>query len=222
MNLFNMLSGPRLFEELRLSFHETEPIRTLKRLSDFGLLKVIHANLLFTEELEATLKSLQEALSWFNLLFLEEETDKGVLYLMALLSGLKDEDVKAALERLLPPPRMRDAILKGISDARRVLRKFPTDDPVEVYKVFSSLTLEIILFVMALSKDRRKQRVISYYLTELRDVRTILKGDSLKKMGIQPGPAYTRILRQLLEERLRGHVTTREDEEKFVKQILQG
>jgi tRNA nucleotidyltransferase (CCA-adding enzyme) len=94
MSLFNMLSGPRLYEELLLSFKETEPIKTLKKLSDFGLIKVIHSNLVFTEELEATLKSMQETVSWFNLLFLEEKPDKGILYLMALLSGLNDEDLK--------------------------------------------------------------------------------------------------------------------------------
>ena len=37
MNLFDMLSGPRLFEELRTAFVETEPIKTLKKLSDYGL-----------------------------------------------------------------------------------------------------------------------------------------------------------------------------------------
>ena len=52
MNLFNMLSGPRLFEELRLSFHETEPVKTLRKLSDFGLLKVIHPTLFLPKSLK--------------------------------------------------------------------------------------------------------------------------------------------------------------------------
>jgi len=221
MNLFSMLSGPRLFEELRLSFHETEPIKTLKKLSDYGLLKVIHPNLAFTEELEATLRSMQETLSWFNLLFLEEKPDKGILYLMALLSGLKDDDMKAATERLSPPPRIRDIILRGIPQARSILRRFPVNDPVEVHKIFSNLELEIVLFLMALSKDRKIQKVISHYLTELRNIKTILTGDDLKAMGIQPGPVYSKILRKLLEEKLRGIVKTREAEEKFVRSLIQ-
>lgn len=222
MNLFSMLSGPRLYEELRLSFHETEPIKTLKKLSDYGLLKVIHPNLAFTEELEATLRSMQETLSWFNLLFLEEKPDKGILYLMALLSGLKDEDMKAAAERLSPPPRIRDIILRGIPQARSILRRFPVNDQVEVHKIFSNLELEITLFLMALSKDRKIQKVISHYLTELRNIKTILTGDDLKGMGIQPGPVYSKILKKLLEEKLRGVVKTREDEEKFVRSLIQG
>jgi tRNA nucleotidyltransferase (CCA-adding enzyme) len=222
MNLFSMLSGPRLYEELRLSFHETEPAKTLKKLSDYGLLKVIHPNLAFTEELEATLRSMQETLSWFNLLFLEEKPDKGIFYLMSLLSGLKDADMKAAAERLSPPPRIRDIILRGIPQARSILRRFPVNDPVEVHKIFSNLELEIVLFLMALSKDRKIQKVISHYLTELRNIKTILTGDDLKGMGIQPGPVYSKILRKLLEEKLRGLVKTREDEEKFVRSLIQG
>ena len=222
MNLFSMLSGPRLYEELRLSFHETEPAKTLKKLSDYGLLKVIHPNLAFTEELEATLRSMQETLSWFNLLFLEEKPDKGIFYLMSLLSGLKDADMKAAAERLSPPPRIRDIILRGIPQARSILRRFPVNDPVEVHKIFSNLELEIVLFLMALSKDRKIQKVISHYLTELRNIKTILTGDDLKGMGIQPGPVYSKILRKLLEEKLRGLVKTRENEEKFVRSLIQG
>jgi tRNA nucleotidyltransferase (CCA-adding enzyme) len=217
MNLFEKLSGPRLYEELLLSFQETEPIKTLKRLSDFGLLKVIHPRLIFTEELEATLKSLQETLSWFNLLFLEEKTDRGILYLMALFSELKEEEVKHVLERLTPPPRATGIILKGLSQARDILRRLPFDNPVETYTLLNSLNLETVLFIMALSKDRRKQKVISHYLTELRNTRTILTGKDLKKMGIPPGPLYSKILKELLEEKLRGRLKLLEDEERFVK-----
>jgi len=217
MNLFDRLSGPRLYEEILLSFKETEPVKTLKKLSDFGLLKVIHPDLIFNEELEATFKSMHDTLSWFSLLFLEEKPDSGILYLMALLSCLKYEEAKAALERLSPPPRARDMIVGGLSHARDVLRKLPIDDRVGIYNLLSNLKLETILFSMALSKDRQKQKAISLYLTELRKIKTVLKGDDLKRTGIQPGPVYSMLLRELLEEKLRGHLKSREDEEKFIK-----
>jgi tRNA nucleotidyltransferase (CCA-adding enzyme) len=216
MNLFDKLSGPRLYEELHLSFKETDPIRTLQKLSDFGLLKVIHANLLFTGDLEATLKSMQETLSWFNLLFLEEKPDSGILYLMALLSGLKDEDIRTTLKRLSPSPKVQEMIIDGIAQARSVVKRLPLQDPVEIVKLLGNLKLEVVLFSMALSKDRRKQKVISRYLTELRNVRAILKGDDLKRLGIEPGPAYSSIFKELLDEKLRGRLKSREDEERFV------
>ncbi len=216
MNLFDKLSGPRLYEELLLSFNETEPVRTLKKLSDFGLLKVIHPNLVFNEELETIFKSMHDTLSWFNLQFLEEKTDRGILYLMSLLSGLKDEEAKVAMERLSPSPKVSGMIIKGLSQARDVLKRLPLDNPVEIYNLLNKLKIETILFSIALSKDRQKQKAISRYLTELRKVNTILKGDDLKRMGIQPGPVYSKILNELLEEKLKGHLKSREDEERFV------
>jgi len=159
---------------------------------------------------------MHDTLTWFNLLFLEEKTDRGILYLMALLSGLKDEEAKVVIERLSPSPKVSSMIIKGMSHARDVLRRLSINDPVEIYNLLSSFKLETVLFSMALSKDRQKQKAISLYLTELRKVKTILKGDDLKRMGIQPGPVYSKILKELLEEKLRGHLKSREDEEKFV------
>jgi tRNA nucleotidyltransferase (CCA-adding enzyme) len=218
MNLLKNFQD-RLYEELLLLFNETEPGRALKKLSDLGLLKVIHPALTFNEELEETLKSLHETVSWFNLLFLEEKTDRGVLYLMALLSELKEEEAEAAAERLSPPPKIKDMIDKGISKAREVVKRLPSEDPVEIYNLLRKLRLETILLAMALSKDRLKQKVISRYLTELRKVEPILKGEDLKKIGVKPGPVYSRILKELLEEKLRGHLKSREDEERFVRRI---
>ena len=216
MDLFNRLSGARLYEELLLAFNETEPVKTLKRLSEFDLLKVIHPNLAFTNELESTLQSMFETLAWFNLLFLEERPDRGALYLMALLSGLKDEERKAAIKRLSAPPKISEMIIKGMSQSKDILTRLPLTDPVDLYHLLDGISLDTLLFLMAASKDKQKQKSISQYLIELRRIKPILKGDDLKKIGIQPGPVYSRILEELLDEKLRGRVKNREDEERFI------
>lgn len=216
MHLFERLSGTRIYDELLLSFQETEPVKTLKRLSDFGLLKIIHPKLIFNQELETVLKSMHDTLSWFNLLFLDEKMDRGILYLMALLSGLKVEEIPVAMKRLSPPPKEQDMILKGISQVKDVLKRLPLNDPVELYKMLSPLRLETVLFSMALSKEKQSKKAISRYLTELRKVKIMIKGNDLKKMGIKPGPVYSEILKELLDEKLRGKVKSLEDEERFV------
>ena len=220
MHLFDKLSGTRLYDELLLAFQETEPVKTLKRLSDFGLLKIINPKLIFNEELETVLNAMHDTLSWFNLLFLEEKTDRGILYLMALLSRLKVEEIHATIKRLSPPPKAQEIILKGISQSRDILKQFPLSDPVDLYRVLSTLKLEAVLFAMALSTERQTKKAISKYLTELRKIKTILKGTDLKKMGIQPGPVYSEILEKLLNEKLRGTVKSLEDEERFVMETI--
>lgn len=218
MDLFNRLSGARLYEELLLAFNETEPVKTLKRLSEFGLLKVIHPHLAFDNELGSTLQSLFETLAWFNLLFLEESPDRGVLYLMALLSALKDEEFKAAVERLAAPPKMGEIIIKGVSQAKDLLNRLPLSDPVELYRLLRGISLETLLFSMAVTRDKQKQKSISQYLIELRKIKPLLKGSDMKEMGIPPGPVYSRLLGGLLDERLRGRVRSKEDEERFIKE----
>ncbi|KAF0145688.1 MAG: tRNA nucleotidyltransferase (CCA-adding enzyme) [Nitrospirae bacterium] len=217
MNLFNRLSGTRLYEELLLAFNETEPVKTLRRLSELGLLKVIHPNLAFSSELESTLQSMFETRAWFNLLFLEESPDRGALYLMALLSGLNEAEIKDAIERLSAAPKVSELIIKGIAQSKDVLRRLPLNNPVDLYHLLSGISLEVLLFSMAVSRDKQKQKSISQYLIELRKIRPVLKGDDLKKMGVQPGPVYSILLEELLDEKLRGLVKGREDEERFIR-----
>ena len=216
LDLFSRLSGARLYEELLLAFNETEPVKTLKTLSEFGLLKVIHPGLLFNNELESALQSMFETLAWFNLLFLEESPDRGALYLMALLSTLKEEERNTAVERLAPPPRVREMTTKGITQSRDILNKLPSNDPAGLYHVLNGVNLEILLFSMAQSKSKQKQKAISQYLIELRKIKPILKGKDLQKIGIKPGPVYSKLFSELLDEKLRGRLKTKEDEERFI------
>ncbi len=216
MELFDKLSGSRLYEELFIAFNETNPVRTLKRISDFGLLKVIHKSLAFNEKLESTLASMYETLAWYNLLYLEEKADIGILYLLTLLSHLTDSERKEALERLAAPPKIKEVIVKSISESERILQKLPVGDPAKLYHILINVAIEIILFSMAVTKDTRKKKEISHFLVELRKITPALKGSDLKKLKIPPGPLYSKILLELLDEKLRGRVKTEEDERNFV------
>ncbi|MDA8105945.1 MAG: CBS domain-containing protein [Nitrospiraceae bacterium] len=218
MDLFERLSGARLFDELRLAFEETNPVRTLKRLSSCGLLKVIHKDLLFDEKLEATLSSMYETLAWYDLLYIDEKVDKGILYLAALLSNLDPAQRTAAVERLAPSQKTKEIILRSMTESADVLAKLPLRDPAGVYHLLAGKSPELILFSMALTNDTRKKKQISQFLVELRKIKPLLKGDDLKKLGIAEGPLFSKIFRELLDGRLRGKFKTEEDEKRFVLQ----
>lgn len=217
MDIFDKLSGSRLYEELFLAFKETNPVKTLKRLSDFDLLKVINKNLVFDEKLEATLLSLYETLAWYNLLYLDEKPDIGILYLMALLSNLTDRDRKEALERLSAPPKINDIVMKSISDSSFMLSRLPANDPAGLYDLLIHLDLEIILFSMAVTTDRQQKKEISNFLIELRTVKPFMRGADLKRLGLPQGPLYSKILKSLLDEKLRGRFKTIDDERNYVR-----
>ncbi|MGC2061757.1 MAG: CBS domain-containing protein [Thermodesulfovibrionales bacterium] len=216
MHLFEKLSGSRLYEELILAFRETNPVRTLNRLSEFNLLKVIHPELLFSEHLAQVFASVSETRAWYNLLYLDEKADITLLYLLTLLSDLSAEQRGDALKRLAPPPRTRDLILKSTMLSEEILKKLPAKDPAELYHLLTSLPLETLLFAMSATSDPQKKKDISNFLVTLKKVRPALKGRDLKKLGIPEGPVYSKILGQLLDERLRGKLKTDQDEREFV------
>lgn len=216
MSLFDKLSGSRLYEELLMTFNETEPVMAVKKLSEYGLLKAIHPTLVFDEAMQSVLQSVHDTLSWFNLLFLEEKPDRGALYLMTLLSALTDNAREEALSRLSAPSKTKEKINKGIVKAREEIRLLPLHDPAKIYMALINLDIETILFAMALTPDNSRKKEISLYLLELRKVKPYIKGEDLKKMGLAPGPSYSEILDAVLGEKLKGRVKTREDEKTFI------
>jgi tRNA nucleotidyltransferase (CCA-adding enzyme) len=217
MNLFERLSGSRLYEELMLAFSETNPVRTLKRLSGHGLLRVIHSAIVFDERLEASLSSLNETIAWYNLSYQEAQPDTGILYLMALLSGVGVQERDEALRRIDAPAPAREMIMKAHAEQSRIISHLPLKDPAALYHLLEHVELEVLLFTMASAKNGGKKREISQFLLSMRKARPLLGGDDLLAMGIPPGPLYSVILRELLDEQLRGSLTSADDERRYVR-----
>jgi tRNA nucleotidyltransferase (CCA-adding enzyme) len=71
--------------------------------------------------------------------------------------------------------------------------------------------------MMASTTREEVRKAISHYFTKLRAITTVLKGNDLKKMGLEPGPVYREILDGLLDARLNQKVRTRGEELDFVK-----
>ncbi len=65
----------------------------------------------------------------------------------------------------------------------------------------------------------RKQ--VRRFQAQLRDVRSMLNGRYvIERYGLRPSPLVGRLLDQLRDARLDGHVKTREDEEAFLDQLM--
>jgi tRNA nucleotidyltransferase (CCA-adding enzyme) len=221
MSIFEKLSGTRIYDELTLTFKETSPVKALKRLGDYDLLRVIHPRLAFTPELEGLLQSVHDTGLWFDLLFLDERYDRGLLYVMALLFRLEDTDREEALRRLSVPDQVKQKVLQGLASTQEVLRKLRPESPVEAYHLLKDREIEVVLFSMALTQNSEKKRAVSQYLVELRHITPLLKGADLKRLGIPAGPVYSRIFRMILDERLLGRLGTKEEELQYVESLLE-
>ena len=61
---------------------------------------------------------------------------------------------------------------------------------------------------------------MSLYLTRLRGIVPLLRGDDLLALGLEPGPLFSRIIERLLRARLDGEVKSRYEEEEMVRSLV--
>jgi|WetSurMetagenome_2_1015567.scaffolds.fasta_scaffold00239_13 tRNA nucleotidyltransferase (CCA-adding enzyme) len=221
MNIFDKLAGSRIYDELELIFNETDPLKSLKRLGSYDLLGIIHPGLAFTSELEVIMRATHDTITWFDLSFLNEKCNRGLLYIMALLHGLGKDDREAALSRLAVAEKTRNILLKGFQTEQRLSRGLIPGNPVMNYHLLSECGIEDMLFGMASMQDPEKKKAISNYLLESRSIKPLINGDDLSALGLQPGPVYSRILEDVLNEKLMKRLPEKKDELEFVGSRLE-
>jgi tRNA nucleotidyltransferase (CCA-adding enzyme) len=215
---FKGLSGRRLFLELKLLLMEPEPIKAIERLDEFGLLQVLSPAIDLTWELRNLLEATRGVLSWFDLLYLEEDYDPWKVYFLGLTSSLDGKSLQALAERLqMGDGQGRRMITQrlGVGAVLDQLYKFQEKSNYALYKLLSQYDTEILLYMMARANNRTIKRLVSHYFTKLKGTRRLLKGKDLKAMGFPPGPLFKEVLEALLEARLNNEVATREDEAAF-------
>ena len=91
--------------------------------------------------------------------------------------------------------------------------------PSQVYRQLEDLPTEALLLFMARAGKVAGER-ISFYLNELRQVKPKINGNDLRKLGLEPGPQFAKILKRLLYARLDGRVKDKQDEIGYVKKYL--
>jgi len=223
MKLLVELSGRRLTNELRLILSEENPIPAIKRMNEYNLLPFLHPDIQYGSSVERLLKEIGSVLAWYDLSFIKNGCDRWLVYLLALIDPLSPRGLEDFCTKMEFPPRLASLLMEGREKAISIGRGFygkPELKPSEIYHLLEGLGTEWLLFIMAKTQQEETRRAISRYFRDLKELRPKLRGRDLKDMGITPGPVYRRILDQLLDGRLNGELSSREEEMKFVKKYF--
>ena len=229
LNLVEKLSGARILHELNLIFREDEPEICLRRLDELGVLGAIHPSLSLTQEKKALLDSLREVVDWYRLLYFKESPDLGILYLMALCSAVPAEETSDILNRLGLNPAMRETVLRLRESVRLTLldltnwHRDKQENPHAISRLcalLAPLPLEGALYLMARATNEDISGHVSQYIYKWRQVRVDVSGADLRELGLEPGPAYGKIMRALLAAKLDGIATTREQQLALAQSLI--
>ncbi len=219
LDLMGRVSLPRIFDELMLILDENQPYQALLRLGEFNVLAWINTSSQDLRRAAGLFESVWEVLA-FAVLFLEEEIDPKLMYLMAMLDHLSLVQTAAMAKGFQFSRRVTEILLQQKSRGDRERRRIESGKEIRASIVAEQLVrlpTEVLLFEMAKYGKKAAARRIRDYLTRWRKVRPLLAGRDLAKLGYAPGPRYEKILKSLLAARLDNKVVSRQDEINFVR-----
>ena len=223
MNFFQRLSGKRVFSELRQILTEENPTPAIVRLKDFDLLKVIHPSIELSDPLVKLFTSTKKVVSWYDLLFLEESYMKWAVYFMGLIQSCDMATTMDICQRFELTPRLKIIFGKerfAAEQSLSTLKHTPKAGNSLIYRELARFRIELVLYMMAAARTESVRKAISHYCVHLRFVRPLLKGKDLRDLGLQPGPRYRKILDAILDQKLNGHLETREEEIDFARGLI--
>ena len=225
MNLFGKTTNPRLFAELQHIFAEENPIPAIKRLNDYKLFQFLwpdlKPNLKTDRRFMHILTQTQRAISWFRFLYLDETISPWRIYLLAIMARSRPAQLETFCERFQIQEKIcKELIIEKLTAeelGNQFYGRFPEKNS-DIYRMLAPLSNDGLLYLMAIARKKEIQKIISLYVTSLRNIQPLLNGEDLKELGYIPGQEFKKMLSALKDARLDGRLESREDEKAFILQ----
>ncbi len=202
--VLDRVTGDRIRHEIEHALKEAEPVRVMERLDNLGVLAQIHPALHWSAETAVFYQRVPEILqdpAWLA----ASGTDSPLfLYFALLLLPLTIGEKEAVMVRLKARKTTHDDIVSAIEVQESLAELPPNPKPSEVVFALRFFLPRSLLVVRAASVDERTSELLDRYVKEWMGVKTAVTGDTLREMGLIPGPEFAIILDHLLAARLDG------------------
>ncbi len=202
------VSGDRIVGELGRTAAEERLGAILALAERLGVLRAIHPALSATDGLPDSLRG--------------DSPPSLPGLLAALSSSARDPERDGLVGRLgLSPAQARAVRDVGKIRSRIAALSGESLKPSEVYGLLQDMDAGAVEGWMLAHRDAVVRRRLADYLARLRVTRPMLDGSRVMALGVEEGPPVGEMLRALLMARLDGEVSSREDEERFVRRRLE-
>ena len=220
--LVDSLSGTRLFNEIKLLLKEKRPMDCIRRMQGFDLFQFISPEMLKASKDLEVLERLESVFPWADRVIVPEKPENWYVYFLGLFYSLEEEAFLKAADRLHLPARMKNSLQDDRTGCRESLKRLTSQKewgPKEIYHTFANLSVEAVIFLVALSSTDRLNQYANIYFTQYQGKAVpTLTGDDLVGMGLEPGPVFQSVLNALREARVMGRVNSREEEVALVEE----
>jgi tRNA nucleotidyltransferase (CCA-adding enzyme) len=221
--MFKKVSGERLREEIELLLKEKKPLKTIKKMRSLHELRFISPKIKFDSASEAVCKNVKVLYSQHKKYFLKNrEIDLWLIYFMAIIDRLSLKQIMKVCHRfvmrrsdrlrLVSCKRFEDRVVEVLTDKRSII-------PSRIYRTLEPLSYETLIFLMAKCGKKLIKKRITDFLCKYNGTRLKIKGQDLKRMGVKPGPVFTKILKKTLYAKIDGKLKSRKDELAFARKL---
>ncbi|MGE5197593.1 MAG: CCA tRNA nucleotidyltransferase [Deltaproteobacteria bacterium] len=213
----------RLRDELVLILKEKKPMKPIKRIGRLLGFRFLSPGLKVSAGTLRLARAIENQVRWFEKThFSRRKLDTWVLYFMALLDPVSKTKVRRICARFAFRKGEEKRLLEYKNIGVGFIRELKRENlkPAKVFKLLEPLSYETILMLKAKHNHRFFQGNIVNFLKNYNGMRIHTSGKDLQRMGLVPGPHYSRIMKKVLDARLEGQVKTKEDEIAFIKGLL--
>jgi tRNA nucleotidyltransferase (CCA-adding enzyme) len=220
--LVRQVSGDRLRHELNLILAEDKAAQMLGRLKELGLLSAIHPeidwDLRKAEVLKRVLSGQLDPI-WKlpeKIGSLDLQRALGYLVWFCTLPAASAGMVTTRL-------RLNQSIGEALTSAeplRRVLFALREARPSQIVAALQAEPMYLLYVLHLTIDDPVVKELLLRYATDWCHLQPFTSGDDLRKRGLQPGPIYRRTLWRLRSAWLDAEISTQEEEESLLQQIL--
>ena len=225
-NMLNALSGHRIREEIRLILKEDSPLKPVIRMKRLDNLKFICPGMRFSKSETELFRAIGRFYLEFRpYLNRDSSFDLWLVYFMALINRLDLTEVIRLSGRLAFSRRdcFKIATSKKLEkDIVELLTRRKIMAPSEIYRNLESLQGETILFLMAKCGKRLMRKRVTDFMKSRALVKLEITGSDIKRLGIEPGAYFKRILKNTLYAKIDGKIKSRDDELKYARRLFSG
>lgn len=210
-------TGVRIWHEMEWGFRESNPGPFMERLNQLDILPHIAPGLTW---LPKTAAAFQRATAQLANHSTVQPPNYPTLYLIIWLVTLPKPVQDAVFARLMFPNQLV-AQIEAASTTYAALGALPSDAPAShVVPYLERLTPEARFALRCLLTRPHHTKWLTRYEESWQHLKPSIDGDTLKQLGLRPGPQFGIILTALKAAWLDGKITDVESERRFLQQIL--
>ena len=220
LDALKFVNPHRLRDEIILILKEPKPYRYIKRIRELVGLSFLDKKLKVTSQDLKLFLRIEKALFWYKKYFKKHRSiDDWILYMAALLIRLPAKRIAKFLDDFAFKKGERIRIISIKENLIQVKKLGKKLKPHRIHNILNPLSFESILFFYAYYQDRAIRASIGGFLSGSVNVRLKIKGNDLKRLGIQPQSIYSKIFEKVLFVKINKGLKSKQDELKQAKRI---